>query len=311
MGDESRAKRWSPRSKGETPEKQILVPIVVATSKNIDKILPTIKETVFANEMTVIVTAVRGPAQSAPASRPDDVEPMTRPRPTRRFWRRARSRRASRRRARSSAPISSLRPGEIHGAARRQRRRQVDALQRHLRPRPSRRRRDPLSRPAARRPQPARGARRRHRHGDAGDQPRARPLGAREHFPARTRPAGPAVARRRCAGAASEMLAELGQEHALPLDAEARDLSAAQRQLVEIAKALGAQRQADHLRRADGVPEPERSRAPVRRDRAARKPRNARSSSSRIGWRRCSRSPTRSPSCARGARSRPRGRPRA
>ena len=37
--------------KGETPEKQILVPIVVATSKNIDQILPTIKETVFANEM--------------------------------------------------------------------------------------------------------------------------------------------------------------------------------------------------------------------------------------------------------------------
>jgi ribose transport system substrate-binding protein len=37
--------------KGETPEKQILVPIVVATSKNIDEILPTIKETVFANEI--------------------------------------------------------------------------------------------------------------------------------------------------------------------------------------------------------------------------------------------------------------------
>ncbi|MGH6797074.1 MAG: substrate-binding domain-containing protein [Roseiarcus sp.] len=37
--------------KGEKPEKQILVPIVVATSKNIDQILPTIKETVFANEL--------------------------------------------------------------------------------------------------------------------------------------------------------------------------------------------------------------------------------------------------------------------
>ena len=37
--------------KGGTPEKQILVPIVVATSKNIDQILPTIKETVFANEL--------------------------------------------------------------------------------------------------------------------------------------------------------------------------------------------------------------------------------------------------------------------
>ena len=37
--------------KGGKPEKQILVPIVVATSKNIDEILPTIKQTVFANEL--------------------------------------------------------------------------------------------------------------------------------------------------------------------------------------------------------------------------------------------------------------------
>jgi ribose transport system ATP-binding protein len=37
---------------------------------------------------------------------------------------------------------------------------------------------------------------------------------------------------------AGEILSDLGQEYALPLDAEARDLSAAQRQLVEIAKAL-------------------------------------------------------------------------
>ena len=37
--------------KGDKPEKQILVPIVVATSKNIDEILPTIKQTVFANEL--------------------------------------------------------------------------------------------------------------------------------------------------------------------------------------------------------------------------------------------------------------------
>ena len=37
--------------KGETPEKQILVPIVIATSKNIDEILPTIKQTVFGNEL--------------------------------------------------------------------------------------------------------------------------------------------------------------------------------------------------------------------------------------------------------------------
>jgi ABC-type sugar transport system ATPase subunit len=43
------------------------------------------------------------------------------------------------------------------------------------------------------------------------------------------------LAMRRRAG---EILGDLGQEHALPLEAEARDLSAAQRQLVEIAKAL-------------------------------------------------------------------------
>lgn len=43
----------------------------------------------------------------------------------------------------------------------------------------------------------------------------------------------PAMRRR-----ASEILADLGQEHSLSLDVEARDLSAAQRQLVEIAKAL-------------------------------------------------------------------------
>ncbi len=36
---------------GGTPEKQILVPILAVTSENIDKVLPTVKETVFANEM--------------------------------------------------------------------------------------------------------------------------------------------------------------------------------------------------------------------------------------------------------------------
>jgi ABC-type sugar transport system substrate-binding protein len=37
--------------KGGTPQKEILVPILVVTSENIDKLLPTVKETVFANEM--------------------------------------------------------------------------------------------------------------------------------------------------------------------------------------------------------------------------------------------------------------------
>ncbi len=36
---------------GSKPEKSILVPIVVVTSKNIEKLLPTINETVFANEV--------------------------------------------------------------------------------------------------------------------------------------------------------------------------------------------------------------------------------------------------------------------
>lgn len=36
---------------GKTPEKEILVPIVVVTSKNIEEMLPTISKTVFANEV--------------------------------------------------------------------------------------------------------------------------------------------------------------------------------------------------------------------------------------------------------------------
>ncbi|MCQ0986463.1 substrate-binding domain-containing protein [Jiella marina] len=36
---------------GETPDKEIVVPILVVTSKNIEDVLPTVKETVFANEM--------------------------------------------------------------------------------------------------------------------------------------------------------------------------------------------------------------------------------------------------------------------
>lgn len=37
---------------GKTPPKQILVPIIVVAKDNIAKVLPTIKETVFANELT-------------------------------------------------------------------------------------------------------------------------------------------------------------------------------------------------------------------------------------------------------------------
>jgi len=37
--------------KGGTPEKEILVPILAVSNKNVDELLPTIKETVFANEI--------------------------------------------------------------------------------------------------------------------------------------------------------------------------------------------------------------------------------------------------------------------
>ena len=36
---------------GEKAEKEITVPILVVTSENIDKVLPTVKKTVFANEV--------------------------------------------------------------------------------------------------------------------------------------------------------------------------------------------------------------------------------------------------------------------
>ena len=123
---------------------------------------------------------------------------------------------------------------------------------------------------AARRPQSARSARRRHRHGHAGDQPRAGPLGAREHFPPRSRPARPPVApddapagerdsRRSRPGARG--LARRGGARPFRRAAPARrDRESAR-----------AQSQSHHFRRADGVLEPERGRAPVRRHRAARK----------------------------------------
>ncbi len=36
---------------GKTPDKEITVPILAVTSENIEKELPTVKETVFANEI--------------------------------------------------------------------------------------------------------------------------------------------------------------------------------------------------------------------------------------------------------------------
>jgi len=50
MGQES-GRAMVEHLSGKTPEKKILVPIKIVTSKNIEQELPTIKETVFANEM--------------------------------------------------------------------------------------------------------------------------------------------------------------------------------------------------------------------------------------------------------------------
>lgn len=50
MGEEA-GKAMIAHLNGETPQKEILVPIMIVSSSNIDEVLPTIKETVFANEM--------------------------------------------------------------------------------------------------------------------------------------------------------------------------------------------------------------------------------------------------------------------
>lgn len=50
MGQES-ARALFEHLEGGTPEKEILVPILIVTSENIQEVLPTVKETVFANEM--------------------------------------------------------------------------------------------------------------------------------------------------------------------------------------------------------------------------------------------------------------------
>ena len=172
--------------------------------------------------------------------------------------------------ARARRRQSHLAAGRHPCAARRQRRRQVDAVARDFRSCPSRWRRDPVSRRAARRPQPARGARRGHRHGHAGDEPRAGPLGFGEHFPPRSRPAGPPVAPddapagernsgRPRTGAGG--LARRGGARSFRRAAPAR----------RNCESAGAQSQSHHFRRADSVLEPERGRAALRCHRAARK----------------------------------------
>jgi hypothetical protein len=50
MGEKS-AEALVDHINGKTPEKEILVPILGVTSENIEQLLPTVKETVFANEM--------------------------------------------------------------------------------------------------------------------------------------------------------------------------------------------------------------------------------------------------------------------
>ncbi len=50
MGQKS-AEAMVTKLDGKAPEKEILVPILTVTSENIDKLLPTVKQTVFANEV--------------------------------------------------------------------------------------------------------------------------------------------------------------------------------------------------------------------------------------------------------------------
>ena len=77
-----------------------------------------------------------------------------------------------------------LRAGRGACAARRERRRQVDAGQDHLRHLPARRRHDPARRPAGRRsPDPTRGAGARHQPGAPGAASRAVSERRREHLP--------------------------------------------------------------------------------------------------------------------------------
>ena len=59
---------WSSHLGRQAPEKQILVPILVVTSENIDQDLPTMKETVFANELKC--SRRRGPAAAPARLRP-------------------------------------------------------------------------------------------------------------------------------------------------------------------------------------------------------------------------------------------------
>ena len=51
MGEES-VKALLAHFKGETVPKETSVPIITVTSKNVDQLMPTIKTTVFANELT-------------------------------------------------------------------------------------------------------------------------------------------------------------------------------------------------------------------------------------------------------------------
>ena len=166
-----------------------------------------------------------------------------------------------------------------------------------------------LSRPPARCALAARGAGRRDRDGDAGDEPRARSLRARKHLPARASPAGPPVASGACEGARRHPCRSRPGAFAVARRRGARSFGCAAPARRD-RQGARAQRQPDHLRRADRFAQPERGRAAVRRDLAPRRPPIARSCSSRIGSRKCSRSPTRSRSCARAVRSPPRARPR-
>ena len=184
------------------------MPIVVATSKNIDRSCRPSKRPCSPTNCSdvKIGPALRVGRPSWPCGH-DDGTGSSAPRSARR------SRRASRKRARSSAPISRSRPGDVHGAAGRQWRRQVDALARHFRSRRARRAASILYRGApldVRNPREALDCR--HRHGHAGNEPRAATCRSLENIflPELGRPGR--LSRTTMRRRASEILADLGQE---------------------------------------------------------------------------------------------------
>ena len=289
--------------KGGKPEKQILVPIVVATSKNIDQILPTIKQTVFANELQLTGRRRRAPASRSTDDGPGDPAAGG-------------ARDLDKSFAQTRALVGAR--SQLCGRASRMR----------------------CSARTARASRRCRGSSSGHVRRDGGEIIyRGQPLDVRS--PREALDAGIAMVMQETSLAPdlsvleNIFLPELGRPGRLSLPA--RCAARRERSSTDLGQERGA---AARFRGAATFPRrsaswsrsprrwrsmptliifdeptaslsPERSRTPVRRDRQTRAPRNAPSSSSRTGSRKSLRSPKRSRSCARAAPLRPRGRPRA